>query len=146
MFTQEQDAAEQDLLLPDQEALDSAKSMMTQTIELMSKRKGLIVAHFSMDDVIDVATYRTIDGEPVYETTAKVERNGDKSVRRLVYFDRGKRCFEIGYGDEKVLDPVTRSYSKAPKGTISYENGVRNTHRAQHLVNEKLEALRKAYA
>ena len=104
---QEQETAQPETLLSAEQTLTSAKQLMSETAAVVAKRQGLRVSHFSMDELIDVATFTTFDGEPVCEITNVIGRDGSKTVRRIIYFDRGKRSFELGYRDEKVTDPLS---------------------------------------
>ena len=142
----EQDSIQPEILLSDEQLLASAQRLMSETLGVLSKRKGLRVSHFSMDEYVDVATSTTIDGEPVCEVTYLVGKDGSKTARRIVYFDRGKRNFELGFGDEKVIDPQTGSIKKAVRGLIRFGNEAPNTMKAQNGITDKLTRLQRAYA
>lgn len=143
---QEQETAQPETLLSAEQTLTSAKLLMSETAAVVAKRQGLRVSHFSMDELIDVATSTTFDGEPVCEVTNVIGRDGSKTVRRIIYFDRGKRSFELGYRDEKVTDPLSGSLKKETRGVIRFGNGTPNTVEALKSVTEKLSRLQKIYA
>ena len=142
----EQDSIQPDILLSDEQLLASAQHLMSETLGVLSKRKGLRISHFSMDEYVDVATSTTIDGEPVCEVTYLVGKDGSKTARRIVYFDRGKRNFELGFGDDKVIDPQTGSIKRAVRGLIRFGNESPNTMKAQNGIADKLARLQRAYA
>lgn len=145
-MTEQEVIRSEDALLSEEQAVTSAQHLMAETMLVLGKRKGLRASHFSMDSLIDVITSTTFDGELVSEATYMMGKEGQRTLRRIVYFDRGKRCFELGYGDEKVLDPLTHSFVKVTRGVLRYEKNQPNSIGTQRLITDKLARLQKAYA